>query len=871
MSAEPKVGHVPPSAGATAPDVTADVVIAGASDGAPAAPDSTAPDGAAPATAPHAAPGLISTDQVFGQVEAAMLVVDHYGVLRFANGYAATLFGFPSPAHMTEVAFLKLGFDDDDFIKLDSLKRQACKGKDWEGTVSIRRPDGAKFFIRLTTSALRDKAGAVTGSLIMARQAVQFGEDVPKQAGLLDWIGEQLSTTLPLAATLDRVAETLVPQFADHCFIDLWHKNDLVRRVVKNAWDWQPPPGSWAQPGELSNYPKGHFCLRAMDDNEALLLDDELYEGDYPAPSEESMEASRGVGMRSMITAPLQARGRMLGVMTLVLSGLTDRDVQFYVPDDRDRVAAIASRVAIAIDNAMLFEEERATALAFQNSLLPSKLPALDGINVAHRYVPAKPLESHGQGIQTQVGGDWYDIIPLSAGRVGIVIGDVQGRGAKAAAIMGQLRSALRAFALDDKAPAEILQRLDEWVVTMTDDSDDAVTDWPIVSCIYLIYDPWFCELTLANAGHWSPLIVNGDNVAQLDIEEGLLLGVRGVVPGLPPHHEETRDLPVGSTLIFFTDGLIDRRPREDGSGDYTPTEVFGMLGEAVGSVAQESVWRIVEAAENAVPGHIDDDMAILVVRTASENLKHWDVNLPAEPIRVSEARKMAFDMFVECGMDDDQADLACLLVSEVVTNVVRHTAPAPVARSEFAFEAAGPAAQGAQVALADADEDWAGLVLPDELSKLPGQEFKLRIRKGQDAVWVEVFDSDLRLPRIRMAGETDEGGRGLYLVEQLATRWGCRPTDDGKAVWFEMPIKAGVASLTTRSASPPAHDRRLVTQKISTAIANAATIATNTPAGVRRPIRLRPLATSDTTKTAMNPSKIRPSVTGSSRAPVAE
>ena len=129
--------------------------------------------------------------------------------------------------------------------------------------------------------------------------------------------------------------------------------------------------------------------------------------------------------------------------------------------------------MSIAVDNAMLFEEERATALAFQNSLLPAKPPELDGLEVAYRYVPAKPLETHGQGIQTQVGGDWYDIIPLAAGRVGIVIGDVEGRGARAAAIMGQLRSALRAFAQDDKAPADILRRLDEWCRAMTEEGGD--------------------------------------------------------------------------------------------------------------------------------------------------------------------------------------------------------------------------------------------------------------------------------------------------------------------------------------------------------------------------------------------------------------
>jgi len=138
--------------------------------------------------------------------------------------------------------------------------------------------------------------------------------------------------------------------------------------------------------------------------------------------------------------------------------------------------------------------------------------------------------------------------------------------------------------------------------------------------------------------------------------------------------------------------------------------------------------------------------------------------------------------------MDDDQADLACLLVSEVATNVVLHTGAAPVTRHDLALERAGRAP------VAAASINWAEIALADENGQLPGQEFTLRIRKGQDAVWVEVFDSDLRLPRIRMAGETDEGGRGLYLVEQLATRWGSRPTDDGKAVWFEMPIKSGAA-----------------------------------------------------------------------------
>ena len=145
--------------------------------------------------------------------------------------------------------------------------------------------------------------------------------------------------------------------------------------------------------------------------------------------------------------------------------------------------------MAVAIDNAMLFEEERRTALAFQTSLLPQVKPTFDGLDVAWRYVPAKPLETHGQGIQTQVGGDWYDLIPLSAGRVGIVIGDVEGRGARAAAIMGQLRATLRAFAQDDKAPAEILRKLDDWCRTLSTppSGDQEHFDSPRASCTSLL------------------------------------------------------------------------------------------------------------------------------------------------------------------------------------------------------------------------------------------------------------------------------------------------------------------------------------------------------------------------------------------------
>jgi hypothetical protein len=196
----------------------------------------------------------------------------------------------------------------------------------------------------------------------------------------------------------------------------------------------------------------------------------------------------------------------------------------------------------------------------------------------------------------------------------------------------------------------------------------------------------------------------------------------------------------------------------------------------------------IAQAAEEAVPGDIDDDMAILVVRTSPVDLAWWEGSFPAEPIRVSEARRLAQATFLRWGMDPEQISLACLLVSEVVTNAVLHTATSRSHRHEFALEAAGAGLPLAPVLAGG----WGSAPFGERLPGSAKAEFTLRLRRGAEAVWVEVFDADLRLPRIRSAGETDEGGRGLYLVDQLASRWGSRPTRDGKAVWFEIPLKDG-------------------------------------------------------------------------------
>jgi PAS domain S-box-containing protein len=721
-------------------------------------------------------------ETVLNQMEMAVIVCDRFSNVIYGNSFAKDFFGFGD--EFVGHSVLSLGIAEEDHDQATELARHVLKGGVWEGTFCNVRSDGSTVYTRAHAVPLRHPSGAIDGIVIFAREALRSNQRDQDRYGLLERIGERLSASLELEQTLRRVADTLVPQFADHVFIDLFAGDRLFRRVSRHAADWSPPPGTWAEVGEPIFYPNEHFCAKAMGRRDAVLVED-IVQHRFSAPNESSQRLGDDMGITSVIAAPLLARGELLGVMSLALSNLSRRPDPHYDGFDRDLVGAIASRVALAIDNAMLFEEERETALAFQKNLLPADLPPkLDGLKIAWRYEPAKPLESHGHGIQTQVGGDWYDVIPLSAGRVGIVIGDVEGRGARAAAIMGQLRAALRAFAQDDKPPADILRKLDEWVRTMTRPDrpryGDEVARTPLVSCTYFVYDAWSRTLSFANAGHDPPLLIVDGEVSELEFDsKGAMLGVRSPgVGGDILFNEETCELKPGSTFVLYTDGLIERRPKEDGDY-YTRDQSRQMLREAVAAVARRDVEAIADAAYQAVPGDIDDDAAIVVVRTAAEELAVEQRTFSAEPIMVSEARRMAAETFASWGMLDDKAELACLLVSEVVTNVVLHAA-SPAPRRELVLE-------GAQSFAFD-ETSWdlgADLHRREPVSK----EFRLRLRRGAESIWVEVFDSDMRLPRIRSAGETDEGGRGLYLIDQLATRWGSRPTKDGKAVWFELPL----------------------------------------------------------------------------------
>ncbi len=699
---------------------------------------------------------------VMEQAQVAVVVIDRFSHLRYWNAFARELFGFVGGRDYRGMSLLDIGIHEADHERASQLARKVLKGETWEGTFAVVRGDGTWVHVRAQAVPMRQEADTIDGVVLFAHEALRNGR-VEEQYGLLERVGSRLASSLEFDSTMKSVAEILVPQFADHCFIDLFEHDGLVRRVSVHAQGWTPPNGTWFDVGEEVLYPDRHFISTAVRRMETMVISD--LEPSMYAPSERSAQVAEQVGVTSAIAAPLRARGELLGVITLALSHLTYRDKRSYDGFDRDLVGAIASRVALAIDNARLFEEERSTALAFQNSLLPSSFPQCDGLSIAHRYVPAKPLESQGRGIQTQVGGDFYDVIPLSAGRVGIVVGDVEGRGPHAAAVMGQLRAALRAFAQADREPADILRELDEWVRQLGLPDGDGEIWVPSVSCLYMVYDAWSRELSYANAGHMAPLLISGGGVDDLALEvSDTLLGVK--LKGVPYddaiYHQADTTLPAGATLVLYTDGLVDRRPL---GGTVDIQRSLAQLYERVREVADKDVEQIAEAAVTAVPGEIDDDTALLVVRSHPEELALEEGWFAAEPPTVGEARHLAATTFKNWGMDRDQAELACLLVSEIVTNVVIHATPHPV-RREFHTEGVTDTDSPFDIGglAGDFDEDWSDLLAEaaeEDTDEQNGREFLLRLRRGASSVWVEVFDHDLSFRGSAVPGPTTRAAGG--------------------------------------------------------------------------------------------------------------
>ncbi|MFI7005865.1 SpoIIE family protein phosphatase [Streptomyces sp. NPDC050145] len=438
---------------------------------------------------------------------------------------------------------------------------------------------------------------------------------------------------------------------------------------------------------------------------------------------------------------PLVVAGRTIGAW---MAGFAYR--VSFTPDERSVLTTVARMLAQALSRAGVAESERELTDGLQKSMLPTLGPEIPGMSITARYVPT------GGGLQ--VGGDWYDMIPLPGDRIALVIGDVQGHDVRAAGLMGQLRVALRAYAAEGHHADAVLSRASRFLSGVGDAARSENEDPRFATCLYIEADPATGVLEVARAGHPEPAIRTAD---------GTVL-IRPTAGGLPLGIDPDADYPTsrlvlepGETLLICTDGLIE-------TGGHDLDTGWSRVREALESGPAEHLEELADTLVQAVLGPAshyttgpladrrEDDIALLLLRRTAE------VTLPvpvrrtamtiaqAEPERISAARQQLRELLHDWS-DEDQVDSAVLMVSEMVTNVLVHT-------------------------------DGDALLVAAVSGGTGGGPRRLR---------VEVADSSDDLPHKRRPGELASSGRGLVLMELLASRWGVDPRGEGKCIWFEL------------------------------------------------------------------------------------
>ncbi len=602
------------------------------------------------------------------------------------------------------------------------------------------------------------------------------------RSSLLSRAGMLLGTSLDTGRTLAAIAELLVPSFADQCIVDLLDDGGSLRRAVTVRVDHKRRrrTSSPSVADRRVAYPDDHPCAIALRTGRpALARAERPVAPPAPVPRPANGNHPMLMDAAAVIAVPLLGPRGIKGVLAVAADG-PDGD---FDEEDVELVEEVATRAGFALENAALYESMRSLALALQHSLLPAHLPSIDGVAVQVGYNP---------GDESDVGGDLYDVMELSSGRIGIAIGDVQGRGAHAAAVMGQLRAALRAYAVLDLEPAQVLTHLDDLV--------QGLNEALLVTCVYAIYDPFTRECVLANAGHPPPLLAGAHGCHPMEVPPDVPLGVGGIA-----FTDHAFKVAPGDTVVLYTDGVVERRDQSVDKGVRALCDALEAIGPSPTPAA------LCRATLRASSGPLDDDRAVLAMRTDLDPLPLWRIDLPADPASPSVARAHARAVLREWSAES-LAETVELLVSELVTNAVRHASgPGPTPRgpvldaeSEFELDRAQDgtlAAEDGALDLAALERALLGDNAPDGLldnAVLDGAVAALRndrrievvMRRGRSSLWVEVHDQDVRTPRVRTASANDEGGRGLFLVDQLSRRWGVRGTPTGKAVWFQLPLQ---------------------------------------------------------------------------------
>ncbi|MFK0044755.1 SpoIIE family protein phosphatase [Streptomyces sp. NPDC090741] len=416
---------------------------------------------------------------------------------------------------------------------------------------------------------------------------------------------------------------------------------------------------------------------------------------------------------------PLIAQARPIGAI-----GLLYQDKDGFTQDERNLLIALGSSIAQSLQRAMLLEQEHDLAEGLQQAMLPRRIPSVPGAEIAVRYRSARM----GQDI----GGDWYDVIPLPGGRVGAVIGDVQGHDTHAAAVMGQLRIVLRAYAAEGHAPGTVMARASVFLHEL--DTDRFAT------CTYVEADLSTGVLQVVRAGHIDPLLRTRDgDCLRLSVEGGMPLGLSAEF-GRLEYPVTTVELDPGETLLLCTDGLVEHPGADLDDGIQLLTALIRSGPADLARLADRLCGVIDERGG-------DDDMALLLLRRQVEDTPQGGGRLqqhvaPGDPEALVAARHM-IGAAVRAWGARERADEIELVADELIVNALMHTD--------------GPAIVTLRV--------------------LRGHERRLR---------VEVEDRSSALPRRREAGDSGVSGRGLMLVDRLADVWGVEPRGSGKCVWCE-------------------------------------------------------------------------------------
>ncbi|MEU5426112.1 SpoIIE family protein phosphatase [Streptomyces olivoreticuli] len=577
----------------------------------------------------------------------------------------------------------------------------------------------------------RPIGGATSGLVLVGEPGVgKYAVAARRRLELLSEASTRIGTTLDVSRTARELAEMAVPGLADFVTIDLPEAvlrgdeptdpcKDLHRTVVHGIRDDYP----FYPVGERIDLRPITPQLRCLTSGHTVLEPDLRTASGWIAQDPAAAQRLLALDVHSLIAVPLLARGIALGIASFYRS----RDPAPFGDDDRSLAQELTTRAAICIDNARRYTREHAMVLALQRSLLPQGFPEQNAVEVAHRYMPA----------ESGVGGDWFDVIPLSSTRVALVVGDVVGHGLHAAATMGRLRTAARNFAELDLPPDEVLTHLDNLVGRLDreeggDDPSACSTGIIGATCLYAIYDPTSQQCTMARAGHPPPALVRPDGTVTFpDLPAGPPLGLGGL-----PFETAEFDLPEGSQLVLYTDGLIEDRHRDFDAA-------LEQLRRALAHPNRPPEDTCQAVLRTVVPDHPADDIALLVARTHTldaHRIATWD--LPADPALVSSLRAAVTHRLTEWGLEEIGFATE-LLLSELVTNAIRY--------------GTGP----------------------------------IQVRLLYDrTLTCEVSDTSSTAPHLRHAATTDEGGRGLFLVAQLSQSWGTRYTADGKVIWAECALE---------------------------------------------------------------------------------